>query len=401
MLFAPAKVEDNGCMTMRPLVLLFSLAFIVSIDIRILAPVLPSISLSLGSSPGSVGLAMTTYAIAYGVGQLLYGPLSDRLGRIVVVRAAGVGFTLCTILSALSLTTWQFIGARLLAGAFAGAVIPLTLVFVGDTVEYGRRQAALGRLSAITSSAMALSAAIGGAVSYYISWRFMLLGYGLLALIPIGLMWRIQVQALSENTGVTERYADLLMNRRALFVYANVFMEGFFIWGVMTYLGSFATHRYGLDQLAVGFLLALFGIGTMAGGLLIGRVRRRLSENALAKLGGVLMGVCLLVLIPRWSLPVFASAMLGLGLGFACLHTTLQLRGTEISSAARGKAFSLFIFFLFLGVSSGSAVLGRFVDAGLDELMLAVAGVGLIVVGVATAFTPQDQKNGRLFVVTN
>src|SRR5512140_2417511 len=102
---------------MSPLTLLFILAFLVSVDVRILAPVLPSISHSLGSSPGTVGLAMTTYSLAYGAGQLFYGPLSDRLGRIAVVRAAGVGFSICTILSALCVTTWQFILVRLLAGA--------------------------------------------------------------------------------------------------------------------------------------------------------------------------------------------------------------------------------------------------------------------------------------------
>ncbi|MCG6534701.1 MAG: MFS transporter, partial [Syntrophales bacterium LBB04] len=64
---------------MNPLTLLFIMAFLVSVDLRILAPVLPSISLSLKSSPGTIGFAMTTYSLAYGIGQLFYGPLSDRL----------------------------------------------------------------------------------------------------------------------------------------------------------------------------------------------------------------------------------------------------------------------------------------------------------------------------------
>jgi MFS family permease len=124
---------------MTLLALLFILSFLVSVDVRILAPVLPSISDSLGSSPGAVGLAMTTYSFTYGLGQLFYGPLSDRSSRIAVVRAASIGFSVLTILSALTATAGQFIGARLLAGVFAGAVIPLTLVYIGDTIDYGRR----------------------------------------------------------------------------------------------------------------------------------------------------------------------------------------------------------------------------------------------------------------------
>ena len=169
---------------MSPLTLLLILTFLVSVDVRILAPVLPSISVSLGSSPGTIGLAMTTYSLAYGTGQLFYGPLSDRLGRIAVVRAAGVGFSICTILSALSVTAWQFILVRLLAGALAGAVIPLTLVFIGDTVEYERRQVVLGRFAVLTSTALAFSASIGGTISHFVSWRFMLLGYAFIGVDP-------------------------------------------------------------------------------------------------------------------------------------------------------------------------------------------------------------------------
>lgn len=376
---------------MNPLILLFMLTFLVSVDVRILAPVLPSISLSLGSSPGTVGLAMTSYTLAYGTGQLFYGPLSDRLGRIAVVRAAGVGFSICTVLSALAVTTWQFIVIRLLVGALAGAVIPLTLVYIGDTVEYERRQLVLGRFAVITSAAMAFSASIGGTISYFISWRLMLFGYGALALVPLALMWRLDTRTPCQPSGGAERFLDLLKNRYALFVYAAVFLEGFLLWGGMTYLGAFATHRYSLDQFTVGLLIALFGIGMVAGGLLMGRLRRWFSENELAVGGGAMMGGAFLAFIPRWPEPVFAAGMFILGLGYLCLHSTLQVRGTEISSTARGKAFSLFAFNLFGGISIGSAVFGSLVDAGRYEVLFAIAGAGLIGVGFATAFAPQGR----------
>jgi len=60
------------------------------------------------------------------------------------------------------------------------------------------------------------------------------------------------------------------------------------------------------------------------------------------------------------------TGMLLLGLGFVGLHTTLQVHATEISQAARGKAFSL-------------------VDAGGEHVMLAGCGLGLVGVGIVTA----------------
>jgi predicted MFS family arabinose efflux permease len=373
---------------MTPLLLLFTLAFLVSVDLRIMAPVLPSIAASLGATAGAAGLAMTSYSLAYGSGQLVYGPLSDRFGRIAVVRAAALGFSACSVLAALSLNIWQFVAARLLAGAFAGAVIPLTLVYIGDSYEYTERQVALARFAVVTSAGLAFSASIGGMVAYLVSWRAMLAGYGLLALVPVGLMFSLGEARPRRDAGAgmrVVRYMDFLIDPRALLVYALVFVEGFLCWGAVTYLGDFAHRRHGLDQLQIGLLIALFGVGTMAGGALMAPFRRRLSENALAGTGGLLMSASFFVLIPHWPWPAFAASMLMLGLGFVGLHSTLQLRGTEISATARGKAFSLFAFSLFTGIAVGTAALGRLVDAGHDDAMLAVSGGGLALVGAAAA----------------
>lgn len=376
---------------MTPLLLLFALTFLVAVDLRILAPILPSISDSLGSTPGTVGLAMTTYTFAYGTGQLFYGPLSDRLGRLAVVRAAGLGFSCLAALSALTGTAPQFLVVRLAAGLFGGAVIPLTLAYIGDTVAYGSRQAMIGRLSAIVSAAMAFSAAIGGTVAYLVSWRVMILGYGLIALIPVGLMWRLPAPppaAGTESSPRAVRFADLLRDRRARFVYVAVFLESGLLWGAATYFGAFAADRHGLDQFSIGLLLALFGIGTMLGGLLMG-VLDRFSESMRAGAGGTLMAAGLLAIIPHWPWPGFAASMGVLGLGFAFLHTTLQLRATEISPSARGKAVSLFAFSNFVGLAIGTALLGRLVDAGYYEGVFAFSGCGLALIGLATAVAPR------------
>jgi len=360
---------------------------VVTVDVRILAPVLPSIAASLGATPGSAGLAMTSYSVAYGTGQLVYGPLSDRFGRIAVVRSAAIGFSVCSLLAAASLTTWQFVSARLLAGAFAGAVVPLTLVYIGDTFEYTERQVAIGRFSVVTSAGLAFSASVGGMVAYFVSWRAMLAGYGLLALVPAALMFSLGVgrpprSAADEPAG---RFADFLSDPWALLVYLLIFGEGFLCWGAVYYLGNFARRRHGLDQLQIGLLIALFGIGTMVGGSLMAPLRRSLSENAVGGTGGALMAAAFLALIPHWPWPAFAASMLVLGLGYVGLHSTLQVRGTEISVTARGKAFSLFAFSLFAGVAAGTALLGRLVDAGRDDTMLGISGVGLALTGAVAA----------------
>jgi len=373
---------------MNALPLLFLLAFLVSVDVRIIAPVLPSISESLRATAGAIGLAMTSYSFAYGGGQLAYGALSDRHGRVAVIRLAALGFSVCTALSALCVTTWQFVVVRLLAGAFAGAVIPLTIVHIGDTVEYARRQVVVARFSIVTSAGFAVSAAIGGVVAHFVSWRAMLIGYAVIALVPAALLWRLppgKAPRASGEVAPVARFADFLMDPFGRLVYFSIFAEGFLLWGALAYLGVYIASRYRMSQLEVGLLFALSGVGTMVGGALMGPLRGWLSERSLAGGGGLVMGLGMLMMIPAGPWPVFALGMLLLGLGSVGLHTTLQLYATEISQVARGKAFSLFPASLFSGMAVGTAVMGPLVDAGGERMVLAISGVGLAGVGVITA----------------
>ena len=274
---------------MNALSVLFLLAFVVSVDQRIIAPVLPSIAASLHATAGGIGLAMTSYAFAYSTSQLVYGGLSDRYGRVRVVRMAAVGFCACTALSALATSPWLFVGARLLAGACAASVIPLTLVYIGDTVDYARRQVVVGRFSVVTSAGLAFSAAIGGAVAYFASWRAMLIGYAVVALLPSALLWRLPADAPPVAAGEVQpvaRFVDFLLDPFARTVYSAFSPRASSCWGAVTYLGAYAAARYRLDQLRVGLLIALFGVGTMVGGALMAPLRRRLSERALAGVGG-------------------------------------------------------------------------------------------------------------------
>src|SRR4029077_10132519 len=294
--------------------------------------------------------------------------------------------------SALCATTWQFMAVRLLAGVFAGSVIPLNLVYLGDTVEYARRQVVVGRFSVVTSAGLAFSAAIGGLVAHLLSWRAMLLAYALVGLLPVALLWRLPTARPARDPGDVEpvaRFVDFLRDPFARTVYLSIFAEGFLLWGVVTYLGAYAAERYRLNQMGVGLLIALFGVGTMVGGALMAPMRRRFSEGGLSWTGGFAMGVALLMIAPpgarldTWV--IFAAAMLLLGLGFVGLHTTLQVHATEISQAARGKAFSLFPFCLFAGVAAGTAALGPLVDAGAQPVMLVGTGLGPLGVGMLTA----------------
>lgn len=368
-----------------PLPLLTALAFLVQVDVRMMTPLLPEMARSLQTSVTAMGLAMTLYMLPYGLCQLIYGPLADRLGGIRVVRTAAIGFGIGTLATGLAPNILALDALRLVNGVFAAAVIPLTLVYIGDSVPYAERQGTIGRFVAVMSLAQSLSAAIGGTVAHFTSWRALFILAGLTALVLALFLFRAAPGRSGAGSGAVgwARYQVVLRRRAARTLYAIVGFEGVFLWGGFTYLGAVAVARFHLNALEVGLLLALYGVATLLAGLSLARVRSILPERYLAALGGALKGGGYLLMLPRGPIALFGIGVFMLGLGYVALHTTLQTRATELVPEARGMAVALFAFCLFLGGSIGAALFGPLVDHGWHRLFLGICGVSLLGLGGA------------------
>jgi predicted MFS family arabinose efflux permease len=359
---------------------LLALGGLVSLDARIIAPVLPAIAASLGVSAGDAGLAMTAYTLSYGVMQVVYGPLSDRYGRVRLIRATAALFVVGTGLSGLAPGLGPFLAARLLTGAVAAATIPTTYAYIGDAVPYAERQRIIVRMGVVISAAQALSATMAGAAAHWISWRALFGAYAALTAVTVAAMGRV---AETPRAAPAERvtYLGLVRTARARRVYVAAAAEGFLFWGGTTYLSVLVKERFAWNDFEVALLVSLFGVGTIAGGLVLGRLGGILPERHLTTWGGALQGAGFGALLPALPWPLVAAALLAIGLGFAGLHSTLQTRGTELAPGARGKAFSLFALGFFVGGALGTAALGRLVDAGRLDVAMAVCAAGLVAVG--------------------
>jgi predicted MFS family arabinose efflux permease len=375
---APGRLGE-----LRPLAFLTALAFLVQVDARMMTPLLPAIAQSLETSVTAMGFAMMLYMLPYGLFQFVYGPLGDRQGAIQVVRWAAIGFAAAAVLTGQASHVLWLDVTRFLTGVFAAAVVPLTFAYIGATVPYAERHATLGRFAAVTSLAQSLSAAIGGTVAHFVSWRVLYVGVGCLTLLPAICLFRVAPGAEAAGApGGALRYGLVLRRRAARVLYGIVAFEGLFLWGGFTYLGAVAVARFGLNELQVGLLLASYGAATLVGGMSLVRLRPHVvREHHLAAVGGGLKGGGYLLMAASDSLPLFALAIVMLGFGYIALHTTLQTRATELAPEARGTAVALFAFFLFVGGAAGSALFGPLVDHGWHRLFLAICGVSLLALG--------------------
>jgi predicted MFS family arabinose efflux permease len=374
----------------RALWLLVGGIFVVSLDSRVITPLLPAIAEEFDSTIGRTGLIVTAYLLPYGLFQLVYGPLADRVGRVRVISVALGAFALGCILCAIAPSLEILVIMRFLTGVSAAAVFPLTLTYIGDTVAYERRQAAIGLTIMASSMGQVLSSAIGGFLAAVVSWRAIFAIDGVIALLITVLLLQqplSRVRAPGARRSAFAPYGIVLADRRHVIFYALIFVEGAVTLGAFAYFGALLRDRDGFSFTAIGVLVALFGVGSLVIGRYIGPIARKLGEQRMIAYGGtgVVFGYVILTIQP--AIVFFSISMVLMGTTFMLMHSTLQTRATELAPTARATGISLFAFSLFLGSSLGAFLTAQSIESlGYNETMLILGGVTAVLV-VALTFS--------------
>ena len=355
-------------------------------SMRVTDPMLPKLAQDFGVTVGAAAVIITSFTLAYGLFQLLHGPLGDRFGKLravsVALMAAAVASAACSFAHSLPVLTWM----RFLTGMTAGAVIPLSFAFVGDNVPYERRQMVLGQFISGTLLGQTFGPLLGGVFSDTIGWRatFIVLA---VAFALIGAVLIPQAKAaptLPRTSGRRNpfaQYATLLTRSRVRTILLAVAVEGFLFFGAFPYLGAYLKHEFVLSYTAIGLILAGFGLGGVGYSLLVRILVRRLGERGLVGVGGVLLllGFGAIAVATDWI--VIVPLVVSLGFSFYMLHNTLQTCATQLSSSSRGTAVSLFVCALSLGQSSGVAVAGWCVSEYSAATCFGVVAPALLVLG--------------------
>src|SRR5437867_8362666 len=105
--------------------------FLIFFQAYMVAPLIPKLSAVFAAPAQSMGLIVPAYLIPYGVSTLIYGLLSDRIGRRRILVASLTAFVILTALTAAARSLGELLTIRVLAGLGASGVVPLGLALVG------------------------------------------------------------------------------------------------------------------------------------------------------------------------------------------------------------------------------------------------------------------------------
>jgi predicted MFS family arabinose efflux permease len=371
----------------RAVALLSFASFASSASLRGTDALLPLLAAEFGTTAGNAAAVITAFSIAYGLLQVVHGPIGDKVGKYQMIFVTTALSTLGTIACALAPSLEVLVVARFAAGATVGAIIPLAMAWIGDVVPYARRQSVLARFLIGQMTGVAAGASLGGILGEHFGWRSLFFLLTAIYAVVSLLLWmelrgnpvtqRDSRMAPSSIADGFRRMGALLPQAWVRTMLLTVFAEGALFYGSMAFVAFHLHRNLGVGLGASGGAIAAFAVGGLLYAAVSKKLVTRLGERGLALAGGLTIGGAFLglALAPSavWVLP----CLLALGGGLYMLHNTLQVNATQMAPDSRGAAVALFALSLFCGQSVGVSLGGMLVDkVGTTPLFL-VSAIGL------------------------
>ena len=360
--------------------------FLSNFDRFAITPMLVAVAAGMHTKLSTVVLLASGYFFAYGCAQPLWGMLSDRYGRMRIVRLTLSVTAVCGVLSALSPTLTTLVVLRIATGAFFGGVVPTSLTYVGDTVPPSMRQRALSDLQLALAIGTASATVVAGVVAQLVSWRLMFALPSFLAAVVVVSM-RGMSESRSKDTlrSPGKQLGSVLRLRWSWLVMAFGLVEGAVLLGCFTFLAPALQHR-GLSAVDAGLVTALYGAGTLVFSRIMKKVAMRAPWSLITAGGAMVFGGFLIAAVSP-SVGGIAAAAVLLGGGWSFLHSSLQNWATTLVPAARGTAVALFVAALFIGSAIGSAFGAHLAGHSAYGELFAVAAVTAVPLTVVAAVT--------------
>ncbi|SEQ85788.1 multidrug effflux MFS transporter [Microlunatus flavus] len=256
-------------------------------------PGLPGMAVDLGTTPAVAQLSLTAFLVAFALGMLVVGPVSDGLGRRRIMVVGTALFVLTSVACALAPDASVLLVARLLQGLAGAAGAVVGRAMVTDVLDGDRRARVIGLLSAINAVAPVVAPLLGGLLLRFGTWRLTfwalaVTGTLLLVLVLTTFPETLPAERRSHGAGVSaslRRMGVLLrMPRFVLYLVTScVATVGFFAYIATS---SFVFQElYGYSESRYTLVFATNASAMIVSTLLFSRLVGRVSEDRLLSVG--------------------------------------------------------------------------------------------------------------------
>ncbi len=337
-----------------PLWLLALITLSGTLAMHMFVPALPRAARELGASAGAMQGTVSLYILGLAVGQLAYGPLSDRYGRRPLLVAGLALYTVAGLAAALAPGVRTLLAARLVQALGGCAGLALGRAMVRDTAAPEDAARRLALLNLMVTLGPGLAPLIGGALSETYGWRSIFVALCALGAANIWLTVRRLPETGQRRAGVSAaslaREYGRLLRSPAFLGYAigggcsTTAMYAFFAVAPFVFVDEL--HR---SPHEVGVYLALLIAGVSLGSVLASRLVARLPIERLlawASGGAVLAAFALLGIVGggALSVPLLLGPMFVFTVGVGLASPMALTKAVSVNPKVIGSAAGLYGF---------------------------------------------------------
>lgn len=218
------------------------LAMLMPLSIDMYLPALPVIAEQFGVPAGSAQMTLSTYILGFALGQLLYGPMADSLGRKPVVLGGTLVFAVAAAACAMAQSIDHLIVMRFfhgLAAAAASVVINALMRDIYPKEEFSRM---MSFVMLVTTVAPLVAPMVGGAVLVWFSWHAIFWILALAALLASAMIFFFIKETLPAEHRQKFHIRTTLGNFASLFrhkrVLSYMLASGFSFAGMFSFLSA-------------------------------------------------------------------------------------------------------------------------------------------------------------------
>ena len=309
-----------------PLWLLTMLTGAGPFTMQVMLPALPLLAQHFAVPYATAQLSFTVYLIGISVGQLIYGPLSDRFGRRPLLLCGLVVYLLGSIAATLAPSLGLLVVARAAQAAGACAGMVMTRAMIRDVFPANQAASKIGFVMMGMTVAPMMAPLVGAELQALAGWRATMLACAALGLVLPLLALRYLSETLREPQplpgllGILRAYLRLFASPVfCCYTAVTAFSSGVFfafMAGAPRVLVEGLGHTPRAYALAFMATSLSFALGSFLAGRLSGRlgVQRMLQAGLILTTAGALLSLATLLLLPL-SLVMFFLPMLLMGVG--------------------------------------------------------------------------------------
>ena len=351
--------EKETRLTGELLLLLAGLAALGALATNIILPAFPDMARELGTSVKDLSATLGTFFVAFAIGQLFVGPLSDRFGRQWLVLSGLIVFVIGSAICILAANLPQLVIGRIVQALGVCATSVLSRAIARDLFEGDALARTLSLIMVAMAAAPGFSPLLGGVLNNLLGWRAtfgvvagLALLLGIHYLMRLGETHQMERRMNLSVSGIAGSYGQLLRDRKFIapalsvsLVIGSLYM--FFAMAPALLMEGFGFSPFGLALFFASTVFVVFGAGFMAP-----RVARRWGTVVAARSGiGIAWAGSIALLLGQQDATYFSVALTIYLLGMGMINPL----GTAIALqpfGAKAGAASALLGFLQMGCAA-------------------------------------------------